>query len=390
MLKKYNEKHVELMGEFLTKIHPSVIKDKIPLFIQSKKILVLMDIDQLLILDEFFTINELEEARIDERLKYFGFHSKVNIFEKKAILSDLMKRRLIKIININTSLINYKKTSLNVDTEYVYSLLKHLNEYKKSFLEYTGETFYENKAEFPSRNVGKRPMFVELHNQRTFIQQLSEEVLPTTVEDNITIDILNKKKAAPSFYSIEKKDQNNGYTIYDLVDDNTVILRKKKTLYLEPSVPIDYTGDEKFEYNKISTDINDLEKDIFDTEVYKEFNPRDFVAEILFKNNNIPLPESDVTFEDLRKRIKGVKLFLGEFLKNSLKRLILQQDETLSSVDAGFIALEMKKYLTPAQVEYFYNIYIRSSDYKPVEHQVHKNIVRRRFLNKKKSKESNE
>lgn len=378
------------MGEFLTKIHPSVIKDKIPLFIQSKKILVLMDIDQLLILDEFFTINELEEARIDERLKYFGFHSKVNIFEKKAILSDLMKRRLIKIININTSLINYKKTSLNVDTEYVYSLLKHLNEYKKSFLEYTGETFYENKAEFPSRNVGKRPMFVELHNQRTFIQQLSEEVLPTTVEDNITIDILNKKKAAPSFYSIEKKDQNNGYTIYDLVDDNTVILRKKKTLYLEPSVPIDYTGDEKFEYNKISTDINDLEKDIFDTEVYKEFNPRDFVAEILFKNNNIPLPESDVTFEDLRKRIKGVKLFLGEFLKNSLKRLILQQDETLSSVDAGFIALEMKKYLTPAQVEYFYNIYIRSSDYKPVEHQVHKNIVRRRFLNKKKSKESNE
>lgn len=380
---KYSDRHIDLMKEFLNKIHPSGIIQNVPLTSQARKLLILMDVDQLLILDEFFTISQLSERRIEERLKYFGFHSKVNIFEQKSILSDLMKRRLIKIINLNNKLIDYDIPE-EVDTNYVYLLLKNLNDYKRKYLEYTGETHIEKKTEFPSRDHKRRPMFMELHNERTFMDQLSEKVLPTSTEDVEPIDIFKKTKHPRSFYSDEMENQTSGYTIHDLVDDNTVILRKKKTLYLDPSVPIDYTGEEKLEYKSVREDIRQAGKDTFDPEIYKEFHPRDFVNETVFKNNNITIPESNLTFEELRKKMKGSKLFLDSYLIAELKRLILSQDETISSSDAGLLAIEMKKFLTPAQVEYFYNRYIKSASYKPVEHQVNKDFHRRRFLGNKR------
>ncbi|ELA41887.1 uncharacterized protein VICG_01071 [Vittaforma corneae ATCC 50505] len=368
MKKIFNDSHVKLMADFLSKNLNSILRSSVPIEKQSRKLLILMDIDQLEILELHSSIGSLSEWEVDEQLKKFGFLSKINLFEKKAILADLIKKRLIKVISYNNSLVDYENLPENADSQLVYALLKHLHEYSNRPIPKSDipQKFY--LPEFSPRYPERRPTHLNIYNDATFFKHLSDEVLPQIAEECTPGLSLKERRRLTkrTFYSNERfPNRTNEHSIKDFLNDPNVTLRKKKALYYEPSVPINYKTDQKIELPKISHELRMIEPDV-NPDLYDRFDLREFVDQTLFTNNNIPIPTRPrhSSIAEFRVNIKGYHSFV-RFLQQHLFRLIISQDKYISAADAEYIAKEIQAYLTLAELEYFYDVYIGSASFKP-------------------------
>lgn len=368
MKKIFDDSHIKLMVDFVSKNLSSVLVHSIPAEKQARKLLTLMDVDQLEMLELHFSIGGLNEQQVDGQLKKFGFLSRINLFEKKAMLADLIKKRLIKLISYNNSLIDYESLPENADSQLVYSLLKHLHEYNNKPIPKSSiiQQFY--LPEFDTRYPEKRPTHLNIHNDITFFKHLSDEVLPQTVgECAPSLSLKERRKLTKrTFYSNERcPNKADGHSIKDFLNDPNVILRKKKALYYEPSVSIDYKTDRKIEMPRISHELKRIDPDI-SPDLYSQFDLRDFVDQVVFTNNNIPVPIQSKysSVAEFRMSIKGCYCFV-KFLRKFLFKLIIAQDKCISTTDAEFIAREIQAYLTLPELEYFYDIYLNSADYRP-------------------------
>lgn len=415
MKRIFNNTHLKYISEFVSKNMSQIIIPTVSFEKHMEKLLILMDLESLKILELHFTFSALNEKEIDEQLRKYGFLSKINLFERKAILADLIRKKLLKIIESNNNIIvrriegkdlkigeykqifrdhagvhgvDYsdeisfdienssstnnsnkninKKNHINIKKEevfepnLVYSLLKYLNQYKKSILKNPSSTKNYYEPEFNMRFPDLPPRFLKIHNNENYSKYFTESILPIEKPTSIT-PILKNENSVKNFYKEEKNDKKEISLDPGIFTDPNIILRKKKALYYEAPTPIDYLSDSYLKLNKDE----EVDRYTVPSSLYDGFSFRNFVDQILFTNNDIEIPVTSKysSFSELRKNMKGFCYFNKFYIQSYMEKLIIKQDEYLSVTDARFLASEIKPYLTLAEVEYFYNIFINSYDY---------------------------
>jgi len=366
----FNSNHIKLMEEFLSSNLPSVIRTDTSLTVQATKLLLLMDTDQLRLLTSHFDLDRLTEEQVDQQLRSLGFLSKINLFEKKAMIADISKRRLIKTITENYRMLNsediHKGVNDNADlvgghtgTGLVYNLLRQLFNYKlTTATRQRANNCYEPEFEMMER----RPPAHLGVNTGTALDGHLPEGAPAQAR-------VKRTKSAPPRAGTKPKQ---GPVELDMAADPSVVLRRKKALYYEPSGPIDYHTGERHELKSIKRELRlwkwkgHCEEEGSEFNLYEEFDLRSFVDEVVFTNNGLAVPTESKygTIEEFRARASGIYVFRKKFLPYELTGLILRQDESLTRADAELIAMHIRQYLTLAELEYFYRIYLDSNSFR--------------------------
>lgn len=377
MKRIYEESHIDLMKEFLTKYLSSAIKPDIDLTLQATKHVQYLDKSQLDLLVSLFNVSKLSEEELSNYLVKLGFFSKVNIYEKRAIFTDYSRNTLLKVVSYNETLINYDLLKISVKTKdelkgLKSSLLAACKKLNKRIEKAHKSISFKRQLKIDSQK--DRDPYALQHLDPVSLKSIETFFNPKCLR---TIDYESIPK--PSLNPVTEKTLNfrentdtpstRKYTIYDKVDNQNVILRRKKSLYLENSGPIDYHTDKRTKFNDISQAVKDLPKYTFDAETYRGFDIDEFVDEILFRNNGLEVPTESKYADDhleFRKMIKGNVYFITEYLVKELRNLILSQDKYLSFSDANFLALEIRKVIRMPIIEYFYEQYLNSEEYRPI------------------------
>lgn len=362
----FDERHLEYIKKFITKNLPTIVVEKIPFDKQCTKLLILMDAYQLKLLELHFSMDTLKDKDFEDWLASFGFFSKINVFEKNTILSDIVRKKLLKIIQYNHALIDYDNIPENTDTALTYNLLKNLYSFYSTYKAAKSSTAVRN-SEYKYKTVKKEKFCLDFYNQKTFLKNMSPEMLPTAPDTKFKFGFSNRTKNM-KIYDIEKNETTQT-SIDNFVEDAASILRKKKALYAEKSGPINYKSEAVFEIPEFAEELKKFDNPVFDRALYEKFDARMFLNEVVFINNNIPIPmvSKYTSFTQFRKYIKGDSKFFRHFLNERIAYLLMCQDTSISKTDAFFLASEFKRYLTLPQVEYFYKSYINSSQYKPAK-----------------------
>ncbi|KAM0679945.1 hypothetical protein GINT2_001886 [Glugoides intestinalis] len=385
----FDERHLEYIKKFITKHLPTIVVQEIPFDKQCTKLLILMDIDQLKLLEIHFSMDTLKDKDYEEWLASLGFVSKINVFERNAIILDITKKKLVKIIQYNHSLIAYDNIPENTDTAVTYNLLKNLYDFYSGYDAMNHSIKLGNYIpEFESVNTGKGVLCLDFYTKKTFLKQMSSEMLPSAPDIKVKFGFNNKTKNRNLQICKIDSGEKTQESIKDFIDDSASVLRKKKILYIEKSGPIDYKNNEVIETPRISDELKMLDMPEIDPALYEKFDARTFLDEVLFVNNDISIPKASnySSFSHFKKYIKGSTKFFTRFLNKHIAYLLMSQDTYISKTDAFFLAAEFKRYLTLPQMEYFYNIYINSSEYKSLNYEKPVKRTPSSSLRKKKSR----
>ena len=369
MKRIYEDFHIEHMKDFLKKYLNSALKPDVDLDIQATKHVQYLDKNQLKLLVAFFNTDKLPEEELTSFLSKIGFFSKINIYEKRAIFTDFSRNTLLKIIKYNDSLIDYELLKQNKLSTLKPSLLKACKRFKKRFEEaYIYETpVPRNRIDSEDTKDKEKPLFFNPLNPKsinTFFTPQCLRSVPLEKLENHNLDPKTEK-----IVNIRQDTDTPGtrkITIYDKIDNPNIILRRKKSLYLEHSGPIDYHNDQENKLVDISPKIKELPEYSFESESYKNFNLIEFVNKILFVNNGLDIPTVSKYTDhiEFRKLVKGNLYFVKSFLKASMIKLIMNQDKFLSFSDAKFLFKEIRKVIELPVIEYFYDKYLNSSDFR--------------------------
>lgn len=358
--------------DFIRRHLSQIMSPTVPVEKQAHKLLSFMGAEQLEMFIQHHTVVSLNEQQIDEQLKKLGFLSKINLFEKKAILSDLIKKRLVKIILNNHNLIDYNKLSNGADSELAKSLRMHFLRWERE-----SETMEKKRKVkkipyvpvFEARFPNTRPRLLHFCDKNGLLKNLSEDVLPLKImksDEKISIRKKRRSHAPISFYKDETKQEKIDLPT-ELATDPNLVLRKKKALYYEPSQPIDYKNDKKLELNDIFFELNQIEEPKIDPDIYDDFLVKEFIDQILFVNNGLEIPKESMysSLEEFGKVLTSEYRFASIFLGEYITKLLLNQDKHLSVTDASFLAQNIRYFLSLPELEYFYNIYLKMPKDKP-------------------------
>lgn len=374
MKRLFGEKHVESMLKFMKKHLPEYIRSDVGEREQAERVLTLMDADQNRLLLAYF--EDLDESTIMKELKKMGFESNVSAREKRDILNRTIVTKLTSQIVRNITLLDQEKLFNAIDrslgkkrifdgfTGYKELINKATNKESKRIQREEEQRLStgrkRSRTDMFGRSLPKRTPFIGLYDENEISYQLSTRNLPLPeASEDIKDDV-----APPA--NVEVKGRRT-VSIYDLVDDSNVILRKKKILCLDPSGPINYYGDNKFRLVSIRKEVQAMPEVKFKLDTYKKFDLRSFIEDVLYLRNKIEPPRESrfKTPEEFRKYAKGSRHFFRFYIVKTITRLLMNQDKYLTYSDAKMISREIRENLQMKDYEYFYNLYFRSADFIP-------------------------
>lgn len=378
MKRVFGEKHIGNMLEFMRKHLPAHMRSDIEETRLATRLLTLMDVEQIRLLSIYF--ENSDESKVTEELKKMGFESNVSMREKRDILLQAIRAKLTAQIVHNSTLLDQEGLFNDIDTN---SRKKEIFDgftgYKKLIDKATkiGSRKRLNGAGKEASTGGwkprtnmfgtilpKRTPYLGLYDQNEISYQLSVRNLPLLDK----LPESNKDDVPPpEDVDVKKKRHSKVVSIYDMVDNSNVILRKKKILCLDPSGPIDYHSDNKFILRDIKDDVQAIPEVKFGLKTYEKFNLRSFIEYILYIRNRIVPPQESKfkTPKEFRRHVKGDRHFFKHYIVKCVAKLLMSQDKYLTYSDAKMISREIRENLQMKDYEYFYDLYFKSADFRP-------------------------